>query len=183
MKKKAGHTRYLAAVPAVALVALVLFLTLTPPSPQSKVVVSTAAPPFSLEEINADGLTGRVFSSTSLKGKPTLIEFVFEWCPHCNRMVPTVEALHERYGDKVFFLTVLGSQGTTPQKSAEFLKKHGIGWTAVYDPTMKVFLDYGVRGTPTYFFIRPDGTIMRKLEGEQSYDVLSRTMEELLSGL
>lgn len=175
--------RYLAAFPAVALAALVLFLAFTPPSPQSKVVVSTAAPAFSLEEVSQDGLTGRIFSSSSLKGKPAFIEFVFEWCPHCNRMAPTIADLHERYGDKVFFLTVLGSQGSTPQKSAEFLQKHGIGWTAVYDPTMKVFQDYGVRGTPTYFLVRPDGTIMRKLEGEQTYDTLSSAMEELLSGL
>ncbi len=185
-KKAHGKTRYLAFMPAALLAFLIIFLMLTPPqmpaqAPTQVGSMGTSAPDFTLEVLDANGLTGRTLSFSSLRGKPVFIEFVFEWCPHCNNMAPSVKKLHQEYGDRVVFLTVLGSQGTTPEKSAEFIQKHGISWTSVYDPDMKTFLDYGVRGTPTYFFISPEGVVVRMLAGEQSYDMLSFAMEELLS--
>lgn len=36
--------------------------------------------------------------------KPTLIEFYADWCTTCQSMSGTVDALHERYGDRLNFV-------------------------------------------------------------------------------
>ena len=36
--------------------------------------------------------------------KPTLVEFYADWCTTCQSMSPTVEALHQKYGDRVNFV-------------------------------------------------------------------------------
>ncbi len=169
------------------MVAFMAFLMLAPPPASGPGAVSRGkrdnAPDFTLEIIEDRGLTGRTLVLSSLRGKPILMDFVFEWCPHCNNMAPIMERLYEEFGDRVAFVTVMGSQGTNPDKSAQFLLRHGVKWTAVYDQSMKTFIDYGVRGTPTYVFIRPDGTILRILPGEQPYETLKLAVEELLTGL
>ncbi len=183
--RKQGRGRYIVLVPAVLLMVFTIYLMLTPPQTTDSVNVTNraTAPDFTLETIDGKGLTGGTLSFSSLRGKPILIDFVFEWCPHCNNMAPIMERLHKEYGDRVTFVTVMGSQNTNPEKSAEFLARHGVKWAAVYDKTMKTFIDYGVRGTPTYVFIRPDGTILRKLPGEPPYETLKLSVEELLTGL
>ncbi|MEM4273327.1 MAG: TlpA disulfide reductase family protein [Candidatus Caldarchaeum sp.] len=185
---KAGdRTKYLAVIPAVLLTVFIAILAMMPP--QTEIVkMSTQqasgrqAPDFTLEVIDERGLTGEMFTLSSLRGRPVLLDFVFEWCPHCNNMAPIMERLHKEFGDRVAFVTVMGSQRTTPEKSAEFIAKHGISWTAVYDPEMTVFRDFRVTGTPTYVFIRPDGRILRVLPGEQPYETLRFVVEELLTG-
>ncbi|GBC69925.1 hypothetical protein HRbin01_01631 [archaeon HR01] len=44
---------------------------------------------------------------------------------------------------------------------------------------MKTFLSYGLRGTPTYFLIRPDSSVALTLVGEQSYEILRQAVESI----
>jgi cytochrome c biogenesis protein CcmG/thiol:disulfide interchange protein DsbE len=138
------------------------------------------APSFILRKIDGSGLTNNSFTFNPVSGKVTFIEFVLEWCPHCRNMVPIVEKLHERYGDKVEFITVTGGYRTTPEKTAEFIRKYGISWTAVYDEQMEVFRLYRVTGTPTYFIISPDGAVFTWTAGEQTYEYLSVILDKAL---
>jgi len=46
---------------------------------------------------------------------------------------------------------------------------------------MMVFAEYAVTGTPTYFFIASDGSVVMMLEGERGYDVLRRALVELVN--
>jgi peroxiredoxin len=181
-RRPSGRSKYLAAIPALLLAGLIAFLTMSPPQSVTVTVSATGAgkaPDFTLPIIAGEGLAGRDFTLSSLRGRPVFMDFVFEWCPHCNNMAPTVERLYREFGDRVAFVTVMGSQGTTPERSARFISRHGIGWTAVYDSDMKVFQQYGVRGTPTYFIIRADGTMAKTLVGEQGYDTLRQALAEI----
>jgi len=141
----------------------------------------TMAPDFTLQLITSEGLTNEIFTFSSLRGRPVFMDFVFEWCPHCNNMAPVVERLYREFGDRVAFVTVMGSYGTNPVKSADFLRRHNVSWTAVYDHDMTVFADYAVRGTPTYFIIASDGSVVMMLEGERGYDVLRKALVELVN--
>jgi len=150
--------------------------SMTQTTTQTKVMASS----FILRKIDGSGLTNNSFTFNPVSGKVTFIEFVFEWCPHCRNMAPIVEKLHERYGGKVEFITVAGGYRTTPEKTAEFIKKYGISWTAVYDEQMEVFRLYRVTGTPTYFIISPDGAVFTWTAGEQTYEYLSLILDKAL---
>ena len=80
------------------------------------------------------------------------------------------------------FVTVMGNDARTDeQKSAEFLRKHDVSWTAVFDENLDVFNLYSVTGTPTYVVIGKDGRIVGRLVGEQSYDKLASLIEQALA--
>jgi thiol-disulfide isomerase/thioredoxin len=173
-------------IPAVALIILIVFLATSPPQPTAGITQTTTAseggpaPDFTLNIINSDGLTQQPFTLSSVKGRVIFIDFIHEWCIHCNNMAETIDKLHEKYQDRVFFLTVAGSLNTNPEKTADYLKRHGVSWTTVYDDKLNVFRMFGVRGTPTYFVINPSGVIMGKLEGEWPYTTLEQLIESAL---
>ena len=149
---------------------------------QSGASTHILAPDFELKKITPDGLTDERFRFSSLRGSPVFMDFAFSWCPHCNNMAPTIKKLYEEYSDKgVFFLTVAGNDARTNEKeTAEFLARHDVSWTAVFDEELKVFDLYSVRGTPTYVAINKDGEIVGSLIGEQSYEALSALIEKAM---
>jgi peroxiredoxin len=75
---------------------------------------------------------------------------------------------------------VAGGYRASPEKTAEFIKKYGISWTAVYDEQMEVFRLYRVTGTPTYFIISSDGAVFTWTAGEQTYEYLSLILDKAL---
>ena len=174
-------------IPAALLVAFIVYLITIPPNPPPTTVPTTAsqgdlAPDFTLRIIDGEGLKDQSFSLSEVKGRPIFIDFIHEWCPHCNNMASTIDRLHSQYGDRVFFITVAGSSNTTPEKTAEYIRRHHISWTTVYDDGLNVFRQFGVRGTPTYIVIGPNGIIVGKLEGEQPYTVLEQLVKNVIGG-
>ncbi|MEM0384540.1 MAG: hypothetical protein QXV27_06820 [Candidatus Caldarchaeum sp.] len=67
------------------------------------------------------------------------------------------------------------------EETSEYVIKHNIPWTVVYDGGMDVFGKYSVKGTPTYIAISPSGEVVGRLEGEQQYTVLERLVKTSLS--
>jgi len=189
-KKESNLKTYLIAfIPAIILVIALVYIISIPPqvtvmqktTNTVKLETGQDAPDFTLEIIDENGLTGETFSFKSLVGKPIFMDFAFEWCPHCNNMAPTIKKLYENYHSKgIEFVTVLGGSGTDTAKTADFIKRHEIIWTAVFDADMKVFTLYGVRGTPTYFIIDDQGKVVKKLIGEQPYDRLAALLDAVL---
>ncbi|MEM4346010.1 MAG: TlpA disulfide reductase family protein [Candidatus Caldarchaeum sp.] len=171
----------------ILLTALIISLAVTPNPSQNnpttiRATVTRHAPDFTLTVVDVNGLTNKTFTFSSLKGKPVLIDFVFEWCPHCNNMAPVVERLYQAYGDRVVFMTVAGGYRSSYEKTMEYVRKHNISWTVVYDGGMEVFGRYSVRGTPTYVAVSPSGAIVGRLEGEQAYTAIEELVKAALAG-
>jgi len=193
MKKKEKESSVksyvIAFIPALLLVGFLVYVITLPPQPIATTNTTSPntskgnkAPDFTLEIINENGLTGKKFQFSDFLGSVIFMDFAFEWCPHCNNMAPKIEKLYEEYSKRgVKFLTIMGSSGTNAAKSAEFIKKHGITWTVLFDANMDVFNLYGVKGTPTYFVIDEDGKILNVLIGEQEYTRLSTILENALA--
>ncbi|MEM0440142.1 MAG: TlpA disulfide reductase family protein [Candidatus Caldarchaeum sp.] len=190
-KPRKSYGIYLALIPAALLVAFIIYLVVTPPaanivsptptSGQTTVRPGETAKPFSLNLIDSTGLRNEKLNFEPSTGKVVFIDFLHEWCGFCRRMAPVIDRLHENYRDRgVMFLTVAGGYNTNTEKTAAYLREHGVDWQVVYDQNLDVFRLYGVRGTPTYFVISPDGKIITKLEGEQSYEILANEIEKAL---
>ncbi|MDE7377013.1 MAG: thioredoxin family protein [Muribaculaceae bacterium] len=74
--------------------------------------------------------------------KPVLIEFFASWCPHCKRMMPIMDELREKMGDRAAIIQIDVDK---------------------YPDLEKV---YGVKGYPT-FFVYKDGTQFWHDSGEK----------------
>ncbi len=144
---------------------------------------TSGAPDFTLPIVGPNGLTGEKIVLSSLRGKVVLLEFMVPWCVHCQKMAPVLEKLHQQFGrGNVVLLSVSGSwQGTSAADAAKFIRDYGSSWVHAYDSSGSVFNMYGVSGTPTFFVIAKNGSIVDTYQGEVSYETLAAVIARFTS--
>ena len=133
-----------------------------------------------LPPIDLPDAEGRVWSNRDLEGKAVLLNFWATWCAPCRREMPIFEEMQRTYGSRGF--TVLA------------VSVDREGWDVVrpyiddLEPSYPVFVadesverEFGkIKGLPTTFFVRRDGTIDTKHVGGLSRSRIVRHIETLL---
>jgi len=104
---------------------------------------------------------GKTISLSDYQGKPVILHFWATWCPYCKKLQPKLVALEQKYqesGVKIVSISFNEDEGALPQDE---IKARGYDFiTAVNgEPVVKL---YGVRGTPTTFFINRQGKAVYK---------------------
>ena len=84
-----------------------------------------------------------------------VLDFWATWCGPCRMLAPTVEALAEKYADRVAF----GSVNVDEEES--------------------LAVSYGVSVIPTLFFLK-DGIVIKKTTGVRPESELTSIIEEML---
>ena len=149
------HTvRWVVAVAATAILALLGLLVYAKPPDPGRPVVGKLAP-------NADvayaTLDGPPLSLASLRGRYVMLNFFASWCVPCQQEHSDLQAFHAKHqaiGDAVV-VQVLYSD--TEKAARAFRDQRGPVGPLLLDPNGQFALDYGVRGPPETFFISPDG--------------------------
>jgi cytochrome c biogenesis protein CcmG/thiol:disulfide interchange protein DsbE len=113
-----------------------------------------AAPDFTLYNAKAEAV-----SLADYQGQPLVLHFWASWCPYCKRLQPRLQALQDEYSETG--LVVLGisfreDEGVQPQ--AVLLSRGHTFMTLVEGDEVAPL--YGVKGTPTTFFIDRQGNIV-----------------------
>ena len=116
---------------------------------------------FSLDDVRA----GRPpISLEALRGKPVVLNFFASWCGPCIRELPALQAMSERYKDKVQFVGITFNDKREAAKSV--LERAGVNYPAAFDGQSDLAVDYAVRVMPTTFFIGADGNLVERKDGE-----------------
>jgi thiol-disulfide isomerase/thioredoxin len=109
-------------------------------------------------------------------GKPVFLEVFATWCPHCQREVPIVERLYRKYGSRVAFVAVSGSDtgmdGTSPSSQLDVLnwaRRFNVAYPVAYDPLLNVANLYLQGGFPTFALIDKEKKVRYLTSGEVSY--------------
>jgi len=120
------------------------------------IAVGTAAPGAAVRT-----LAGQPADLRSYVGKtPVVIEFWGKWCGNCRELEPAMHAAHERYGDRVRFVTVAVSVDETPAEVADYARAHGLPSPVVYDETGAAVDAYNVPGTSFLVVLDRHGTVV-----------------------
>jgi len=94
--------------------------------------------------------------------KTTLVVFWEEWCPHCRREVPKLQAIYDDLkgsGLQVIGLTKL-TRNVTDEKAQQFLTEQKVGYPiAKEDGTLSTF--FGVSGIPAAAVVKNGKVIWR----------------------
>ena len=144
------------------------------PKLRSNALEGRSAPNFSLQTLDGDP-----FSLASAKGKPVVVNFWSTWCQPCKIEHPVLMGAAEAYSPLgVQFVAVLYQDEAS--KARAFLSRAGAHWPTLADPGGRTAIAYGVAGVPETFFIDKTGTIVRKVSGPVSQEIMVSTLEAML---
>ena len=125
---------------------------------------------------------GNQVSLASYKGKVVLLNFWATWCGPCKAEIPALIELADKYRDK--HLTVLGvSVDDSPEDLTQFAAEFRINYPILVGLGQDEFQEKydAVMLIPVTWFIRPDGTVLKKHQGPATKDWFESQVKALLS--
>lgn len=124
-----------------------------------------------LNEVELPTLNGEaeIWSSVNYADKPVLMVFMGSWCPWCKRTLPALNALQEKYGDKIEIVGVF--MDSTPGPVRDVLKEHDAHIKALFNGS-EVAEGLGISGVPYSILFNKKHQAIKIWEG------FSPTLEE-----
>jgi thiol-disulfide isomerase/thioredoxin len=116
-------------------------------------------------------MNGKDVNLASFRGQPIILNFWATWCGPCKAEIPALIELADRY--KAQHLTVLGvSVDDSPEDLRQFAAEYKMNYPVLVGLGHDDFqAKYGaVLMVPVTWFIKPDGTVLKKHEGPASKD-------------
>jgi len=117
------------------------------------------APDFTLEKL--DG--GKITLSDYRGDKPVILDFWTTWCPNCQRDMPVVSRLYEKYRNQVEIIGV--NMRESSRVAQGFVSSRNILFPIVMD-SGRVANQYGIRYTNTHVLIDKNGSIVQTVPGD-----------------
>lgn len=167
--------RWVAAMIAVPLVALLVVLATRPPAASRTADSPLLGKP--APDVTAQTVDGDTVQLAAYRGRWVLVNFFATWCVPCRKEHPDLIAFHERHraaGDAEVLGVVYADSAEAVR---EFRVKRGGEWPMLLDPKGRIAVDLGVAGVPESFLISPDGIVVSKIVG----GVRAADLEDLLA--
>lgn len=119
-------------------------------------------------------LSGKSWTLSDFKGKSAVfVHFGTTWCPPCVADVPNLNALQQKYGNRLAILYVDSSEAETVVRN--FVADKGIKYTTLLDADGRVAEQYGVEAIPHNILIDKQGLILSR-----TVDLPEKKIEDLL---
>jgi peroxiredoxin len=139
-----------------------------------------AAPDFTLAQVNGNPSSqAQEITLSSLRGKPTLINFWASWCPPCRRELPALQAAYAKYKDKIGFIAVNVKED--PAVVSALAEELGLNFPIALDPDGQISnVAYEVRGLPTTVFVDANGVVSARHVGPLDEEMIETYLAPLL---
>ena len=114
---------------------------------------------------------GQDVNLASFRGRPIILNFWATWCGPCKAEIPALIELADRY--KAQQLTVLGvSVDDSPEDLRQFAAEYKMNYPVLVGLGHDSFQEQydAVVMVPVTWFIKPDGTVLKKHQGPASRD-------------
>jgi thiol-disulfide isomerase/thioredoxin len=116
-------------------------------------------------------LDGSTFTSASLEGRVTLLQFWVTWCPHCRADEAALDDLGHRFSGQG--LVVLAVDEGEPEATVDkYLHEHPRSVRIVLDEHKGIARRFGTHGYPSYVLLDRQGRIAGTQRGESGEDSL-----------
>lgn len=125
---------------------------------------------------------GSRMALSELKGRAVIVNFWGSWCVPCREEVPVFTRLAREYErDGVSFLGV--AVWDTETDARGFLKQFNVAYPSGMDANGRIAIEFGVKGVPETFFVRPDGSLSRRWIGPINERQLRDFVDEIRPNL
>lgn len=127
-------------------------------------------------------------SLADYKGKALLLEFFATSCPHCQAEAPHLERLYRSLDPARYGMVAVNADGENAASLYAYHRYFGLTFPALLDhgpqvgswhspaPPGPITTAYRINSYPTFYVIRPDGTVQWASNGEQP---TAKLMQEL----
>jgi thiol-disulfide isomerase/thioredoxin len=104
--------------------------------------------------------------------KPVILVFWASWCPYCQKSMPVLSKLYEKYKDQIEIIGV--NMQETEQTAQNFIDDYDILYPIVMDPDSRISNEFGITYTNVHVLINIDGSVNRTIPGDiQESDIQS----------
>lgn len=135
------------------------------------------APDFKLNQLNkADSRKSVQLSELGNKG--VMINFWATYCPPCEREMPYIENMYNKYKDKGIEIVSVNLD-STELVVQNFIDKYKLTFPVLRDKDMTVRDLYEIKPIPSSIFISPEGKIVKKINGELDENLLESQLKEI----
>jgi thiol-disulfide isomerase/thioredoxin len=113
-------------------------------------------------------LEGRPVELASVIGKkPVLLEFWATWCSLCKELLPQLEALRSRYGDRLAMVGVNVTVNDSKSRVRRYLAEHKPAFQVLYDDRGAGARAFDVPGTSFIVVLDRHGTVVYTGSGDR----------------
>jgi peroxiredoxin len=132
------------------------------------VTIGTKAPEFAATAV--DG-SGRTRSLADFRDSVVLLNVWATWCLPCREEMPSIQALHERYGGRGLKVVAVSVDDPGAEEAIrDFVREYGLTFEILHEPTGAIQRAYQTTGVPETFVIGRDGVIQRKENGHRDWN-------------
>lgn len=128
---------------------------------------------------------GTSVSFKDLQGKVIFLNFWATWCPPCQKEMPHIQELYEKYqnSDDVMILTVVYPAGEKngEQSVHDFLKENKYTMPVLMDDG-SLSMAFGINSYPTTVMVQKDGVPYGIAKGQLTKDIMEQIISQTLSG-
>lgn len=146
-------------------------------SSREHVAVGLYAPSFEIFERES----GKVLSSTDIKGKVMFVNFWASWCQPCKDEMPSIDALYKEFGGSEDFRMLTVLYRDDPKDALGYMQSNGYAFPVYLDPKGAAAQKFGVTGVPETYIIDREGILKKRVIGP--YEWNSAEARELIASL
>jgi peroxiredoxin len=117
------------------------------------------APDFALVD-----LQGRTHRLNQYRGRVVQLYFFADWCPVCKEEFPKTCDNYTRLAGADFVMLAI-NVGKEAAKAQQWAEANGATFPVLQGAGGALEKAYGVKALPTNYFVAPDGTVARRLDG------------------
>lgn len=126
---------------------------------------------------------GEQVQLSDYKFRPKIVVFWASWCPDCQKELPIIQHLYDKYQDKVdfFMVDIVDGERETLETSQQFLRNQGFTFPVYIDQDLQAFKFFDVKAIPTIFIVDKDGIVKQVYVEQGSEEMLSKDLKQLIN--
>lgn len=136
-----------------------------------------------LPEFKMTSQDGKLIAISELYDKPMLVVEWASWCPHCQKQLPIVQQMYEKYGDQIHFVLLnMNEPGKETKETADqYIKEKGYTFPYYYDEDQSAADLLQVQTIPSMYLVTKQQQVKNVLVNHTTAESFSKELQELLN--